>query len=103
MALDGYNWAGVTAGAAWTSFADVFAAGAQQVRALTQRPMYVGETATAEQGGAKPQWITSMFATLTGSSTFAGFTWFHYLKEGDWRIDSSALSLAAFRDALLTY
>ncbi|HYF71306.1 MAG TPA: glycosyl hydrolase, partial [Nocardioides sp.] len=32
VALDGYNWAGVTAGAAWVSFADLFAAGAQQVR-----------------------------------------------------------------------
>ncbi|HEY0949780.1 glycoside hydrolase family 26 protein [Nocardioides sp.] len=103
VALDGYNWAGVNAGAAWVSFADVFAPGAQQVRALTQRPLYVGETATAEQGGAKPDWITGMFGTLTGSTTFAGFTWFHYLKEGDWRIDSSTGALTAFREGLAAY
>jgi beta-mannanase len=103
VALDGYNWAGVTAGATWTSFADVFAAGAQQVRAITQRPLYVAETATAELGGNKATWISDMFATLEASGTFAGFTWFDYDKEGDWRIDSDADALAAFRDALIGY
>jgi hypothetical protein len=103
VALDGYNWAGVTAGAAWTSFADVFAAGVAQVRAVTQEPLFVAETATAEEGGAKATWISDMFAALEGSGTIAGFTWFDFDKEGDWRIDSSADALAVFRSGLLGY
>lgn len=103
VALDGYNWAGVTAGAGWVSFADVFAAGAQQVRALTQRPLFVAETATAEEGGAKATWVADMFAALKSSGTYAGVTWFDFDKEGDWRIDSSADSLSAFRTGLLGY
>jgi beta-mannanase len=103
VALDGYNWAGVTAGAPWTSFADVVTAGAQQVRALTRLPLYVAETATAEEGGAKAAWIAGMFATLEAGGTFAGFTWFDLDKEGDWRIDSDPEALAAFRDGLVGY
>jgi hypothetical protein len=103
VALDGYNWAGVTFGATWTPFADVFSAGAAQIRALTQKPLYVAETATAEAGGDKAAWITGMFDALEGSTTYAGFTWFDYAKESDWRIDSSAESLAAFRDGLVGY
>jgi hypothetical protein len=103
VALDGYNWAGVTVGATWTSFADVFGAGAEAVRAVTQKPLYVAETATAALGGAKAAWISDMFATLEGSSTFAGFTWFDYAKEGDWRIDSDPDALAAFRAGLVGY
>jgi hypothetical protein len=32
-----------------------------------------------------------------------GFTWFDFDKEADWRVDSSAATLDAFRTGLATY
>jgi hypothetical protein len=102
VGLDGYNWAGSLPGTTWVPFVDLFADGAQQVRALTAKPLYVVETGTPEEPG-KQWWVRDMFTALKGSSTFAGVTWFSYAKEQDWRIDSSPESLAAFRDGLTGY
>ena len=102
VALDGYNW-GTLQGGSWTSFADVFAAGITEITAVTSRPLYVGEVGAPEDGGDKPAWVTDMFATLRQHPEVRGFTWFDFDKEADWRVDSSAATLDAFRTGLATY
>ena len=103
VALDGYNWADLQPGSTWQSFWDVFDGGVAAVRALTTKPLFVGEVGCPEAGGDKAAWITDMFATLKAHPEIRGFTWFDHAKEADWRIDSSAASLDAFRTGLSTY
>ena len=100
VGLDGYIWAGVLPGTTYTSFADLFRPSATQVRTLTSLPLYVSETATPEGIGDKAAWVADMFATLAADPTYAGFTWFSYDKEVDWRLDSSDASFQAFRAGL---
>ena len=103
VALDGYNWSTLQPGSAWTSFWDVFAAGIGQVRALTSKPLYIGEVGCPEIGGDKAAWIRDMYATLAAHPEIRGFTWFNYAKETDWRVESSDASLRSFRDGVLGY
>ena len=103
VALDGYNWSTLQPTSTWTSFWDVMSEGVSQVRAITTRPLFIGETASPEVGGDKAAWVDGLFATLAEHPEIRGFTWFHFDKETDWRIDSSAASLDAFRTGLASY
>ena len=103
VALDGYNWSTLQPASTWTSFWDVMSEGVSQVRAITAEPLFIGETASPELGGDKAAWIGGLFATLADHPEIRGFTWFHFDKETDWRIDSSAASLDAFRTGLASY
>jgi hypothetical protein len=100
VALDGYNWSTVLPETTWQSFDAIFAPGIDELRELTSRPVFIGEVASAEQGGDKAAWVSDMFDILQARSDICGFTWFHIAKETDWRIDSSTESLAAFRAGL---
>lgn len=97
VALDGYNWAMTSP---WNSFYGVFKQGIAEVTPLTSRPIAIGETGCPEAGGDKPAWIRDMWATLATWPQVKGLLWFHFLKEADWRIDSSPASLAAFKAGL---
>lgn len=103
VALDGYNWSTLLEGTVWTSFWDTFAPSIAEVTALTGKPIFIGETASTEVGGDKAAWVRGLFATMKAHPEIRGFTWFQHDKETDWRIDSSASSLDAFRDGLATY
>ena len=103
VALDGYNWSTLQPASGWQSFWDVMDEGVAQVTALTDEPLFIGETASPEAGGDKAAWISGLFATLVAHPEIRGFSWFHFDKETDWRIDSSAASLDAFRAGLATY
>ena len=59
------------------------------------------EIASAERGGDKAAWIAEMDAQLRGRfSKVRAVVWFDTNKETDWRVDSSAASLRAFRKIL---
>ncbi len=97
VALDGYNWSNLSPGSTWTSFADIFGPGIRQLRRLSTKPVYIGEVGCPEVGGDKAAWVDDMFAWLAGHPEVRGLTWFDFNKETDWRIDSSAATLAAFQ------
>lgn len=103
VGLDGYNFGTTQTWSAWTSFWDLFGPGVAQLRTLTKRPIWLGEVGSTEIGGDKGAWIRDMFASLAAHPEITGFTWFNYNKETDWRIDSSAVSLSAFRAGLTSY
>lgn len=97
VGLDGYNWGTTQAWSSWQSFGDVFGPGVAELRALSRRPIHIGETAAPEgAGGDKAVWIADMWAWLDAHPEVRGVTWFSLLKEADWRVDSSSKALAAW-------
>ena len=100
VALDGYNF-GSTSGGQWQSFTSVFGQSYAELASLTNKPMMIAETASAEQGGSKAAWIESIpQAIATTMPRVRALIWFDRDKETDWRVNSSSTALAAFRGAV---
>jgi hypothetical protein len=96
VGIDGYNWGDTQSWSSWSSFPTLFAAVYRDY--APSKPIMIAETASAEQGGSKASWITSTGATLKKQFPgIAALVWFDVNKEADWRPDSSAPSLKAFR------
>ena len=100
IGLDGYNPGTSRPGSSWRSFHDVFVASHDALAALSPRPMMIAETSSAEQGGDKAAWIRTGLLTdlAAGLPRVRAVVWFDELKEADWRVNSSASSLAAFSE-----
>jgi hypothetical protein len=80
------------------SFAQVFGRSYSTLSRLSAKPMMIAETASAEQGGQKAQWIAKTFGALPSRfPRIRAAIWFDRNKETDWRINSSAASLVAWR------
>lgn len=100
MALDGYNF-GYGDGIRWRSFEDLFDAPYDELCSLSDRPIFVAETGCATVGGDKAAWITEMFRVVPERfPRIRGIGWFNGTRYRDWRIESDARSLWAFRTAL---
>lgn len=98
VALDGYNWGTSRSWSSWRSFGDVFGPAYSAVTALTAKPVFIAETGCSPSGGDKAAWISDMFRAIPQSyPRIWGVTWFNANKETDWRIESSADGLAAYR------
>ena len=95
LGLDGYNWGGDD----WTSFRDLFSDSYDAVTQLSQKPLMIAETASAEAGGDKAAWITQGFLEDVPERfpRVRAIVWFNRDKETDWRVESSEASLEAFR------
>lgn len=101
--LDGYNGDNP-----WSSFAQLFTSsyGAVTGTIAPTKPMIIGETASTESGGSKPDWITAMLSSLpTSFPMIRGFLWFDKIESGpgghtDWPLDSTSSSLAAFANGI---
>jgi hypothetical protein len=91
--VDGYNWGG----SEWQTFTQVFAR-IYPLLAAKGKPILIGEMASSATGGDKAAWIDAIVPALKSSyPLIKGLVWFDVNKEQDWRIDSSAESLAAFK------
>ena len=101
VALDGYNW-GTSAGwSSWQAPAALFDTGLAQLRSLAPgKQIIIAETSSSETGGSKSKWNTALVAYLAKQPDVTGFVWFHFLKETDWRINSSTTSTRALTKAL---
>ena len=93
------------------TFDSTFGATLAQLRGITDKPIILAEVGASEIDGHKPEWVRSFFEALgrPENSDIVGFAWFSlaittYVQgeraTNDWRIDSRADSLAAFRDGL---
>lgn len=98
LALSGYNWGATRPYIGWRSFDDIVAQAYPRLAALGPQPVWVAETASAESGGDKAAWIHGLFAT-DRFARLEAVIWFNEDKETDWRLESSASSLTAFREA----
>lgn len=100
-AIDGYNFGTSQSGMSWLSFDDIFAPAYREITGFTNKPILIAEMASAESGGDKAAWITNAFERLEAAyPRIVGLVWFNLNKEADWRIESSAASLNAYRAAM---
>ncbi|MBW3656736.1 MAG: hypothetical protein KY444_11590, partial [Gemmatimonadetes bacterium] len=99
VALDGYNWGTTRSGLTWTDLTAIFGASYDALTALTDRPLMIAETASAEAGGDKGAWITQgLLSELPARfPRVRAVVWFDFKLQTDWQIASSASSLTAFR------
>ena len=94
LGIDGYNW-GTTQTRAkngwdsqWKEFAALFRPAFEKLRHLApDKPIFVFETASVNQGGDKGLWIKNALETARGWK-LNGLVWFQVKKENDWRINS---------------
>ncbi len=101
VALDGYNWGTAVSWSSWTSPSALFGEGLTALRSLAPgKQIIIAETASAEAGGSKANWITALVSYLAAQPDVTGFVWFHHNKEVDWRINSTTTSRNALATAL---
>jgi hypothetical protein len=99
VALDGFNFGGSEG---WPSFTTIFGSTYDRLIHLSSRPVMIAETGSNDVGGDKPAWIASAlgreaprFPRIKAVVWFDGET-----SRGDFRVDTSTGSLAAFRRAV---
>jgi len=98
-----FNWGGwVSAQQAMTQTYAIFQA------LFPTKPVMIPETSSVEQGGSKALWITDLYTSLPRAMpNVRAIIWFHEnwtatdprnLPVADWRLDTSAAALQAFRN-----
>jgi mannan endo-1,4-beta-mannosidase len=97
--LDGYNKGGRYS----ISFAHLFRPSYRALlRLAPNKPMMIGETASVDDSGRKPAWITAALAALPRTfPRIKAFLWFNWNISEDgttwaWQIESSPAAAAAF-------
>ncbi|RJQ53047.1 MAG: hypothetical protein C4521_09125 [Actinobacteria bacterium] len=104
IALDGYNFGTSASWSSWRSFSEVFGPAYSTVTGLTTKPLFIAETACAPMGGDKAAWIADMFLDVPARfPRITGICWFNENHYPDWRVESSAGSLSAFRQGLAAF
>jgi len=94
VGVDGFNF-----GTPWQTWDQVFGS---VLTMLSQynKPILIASTASKE-GPEKPQWIIDGFGTqIKKYPLVIGWVWFNERKERDWRVNSDAATLEAFKKVL---
>ena len=104
LVINGYNRPGKRTS---KPFADIFGGYYAQLRALRPHlPLWIGEIASTEQFGDKPDWIRDAFRQVLTRYPVACLTWFdetvavHGEPLRDWKFDTTPTSLQAMREAV---
>lgn len=102
IAVDGYNWGTSQPYTSWKSFNEIFGSIYRSlVKHHPSKPIMIGEFGCSSKGGNKAKWINAFFKTVKEKyPNVRGWIWFNINKETDWRYDSDAESLAAFKAGL---
>lgn len=98
VGIDGYNWGG----SGWTSFADIFGPSYRTLAQMTNKPMMIAETASAEAGGDKAAWIRQALLKDVPYNfpRVKAVLWFNIDLERDWHVNSSPKSLIAYKEVV---
>lgn len=103
LGLDAYNYGTMHAWSRWKSFATLFQQSYHKINDISEeKPLIIGEMGSVEQGGNKADWIRQTFFHELPEwfPRVRAAIWFNENRaprEGDWRVDTSARSLEAFR------
>ncbi len=99
VAVDGYNWGNTQDWSTWQSLTDVFSESYNALAALTSKPQMIAEVGSTEAGGNKANWITQGFLTDLAKRmpNVRAVIWFNENKELDWRVNSTAATIDAFK------
>jgi hypothetical protein len=96
VGIDTYNWGNSSSCCVWQSFTDLTQALYSDYAG--KKPIIISEMASAEVGGNKAAWINDFHTQMeTNFTGIKAVVWFDINKETDWRIDSSAPTLAAYK------
>ncbi|MCK5708558.1 MAG: hypothetical protein KAI43_12990 [Candidatus Aureabacteria bacterium] len=98
VGMDGYNWGNTQNWSRWSSFVDLFNSRYyEMVQRYPEKPMMIGEFATATKGGSKKKWIEETLSEIKNNyPAVKSFVWFNINKECDWRIHSDEESVKSF-------
>ena len=98
VALDGFNWGAPTA---WQSFPKIFDRSYGLLTRISSKPVMIAETGSNEAGGSKARWLHRVLAhQLPRLKRVRAVVWFDATDGADFRIDSSAGALEAFRKGI---
>jgi hypothetical protein len=93
VGVDGFNFD-------TESWDQVFPSSLMSLLSSYNKPIYILSTASVP-GAQKAQWIKDMGAHIKNYPNIAGWVWFNQNGgDGNWLVDSDALSLAAFKSIL---
>jgi cellulose synthase (UDP-forming) len=100
VGLSGFNGGTALPWTGWRSFSSLFNTSLATLHSLAPtKPVQIAEVGSAEAGGDKAAWITSMFSDLRAHPYVTSVVWFDLMKQTDWRINSSPAAGAAFASA----
>lgn len=105
VGMSSYNWGDQRRGdfaTEWRTFDSLFDPTIAALQALTAKPIWIAETGSSNSGGSKAQWLADTFAALQHRPEIAGVVWFDHVDEArrvDWRIETEAEAVAAWRTA----
>jgi hypothetical protein len=95
VGLDGFNWGGSIG---WRPFSEIFAGSYEELARRTSKPIVIAETGSGQTGGDKAAWVTSTLSReLPYFERVRAVVWYNAIDRSDFRIDSSASALRAFR------
>lgn len=99
VSMDGYNWGTSQTWSTWQGFRQIFDNTYNALVSGSKKPVIIAEFASTEIGGNKAAWITDMKNQIHSGvyPKLVAAIWFNENKETDWRIESSASSLAAYQ------
>jgi hypothetical protein len=101
LSLTGYNWGTSQPTTTWQSLTAVFAESYDVITQIADKPLMISETASSELGGDKAGWIVQGLLTdmPLRFPRVQAVVWFNEdkLDQTDWRVNSSAASLDAYR------
>jgi hypothetical protein len=101
LGLDGYNWA-TSHGDPWFTFDELMRPNIDSLESISStKRVIIGETGCHDGGGNKALWIQQMHQSLRAHTypSIAGVCYFNSNKDGaNWRVDTSAESLAAYSE-----
>jgi len=110
ISIDGYNFgkfhtvANSGWASSWQTFTQVFSP-AYTALAGINKPLFVAEFSSSELGGNKAQWYKDAFASLstTFPRVFALMVFNNNDANGDWRVNTTAASLQAWKECVAQY
>ncbi len=102
VGCDGYNFGTTQSWSSWVDWSFTFGNGwdgrPSAYATYPQKPFMAAETASCEPGGDKGAWITQARNDIKARfPNLKALVWFDENKECDWRTESSAAALSAFR------
>lgn len=103
-AISGFNWGTTGVRTEWTPWAGWYT---RPLRYLTtlDKPICIAEFGSVEQGGDKAAWLLDAYTRIRDYPDIKAVVYYDAIESGlgrthDWRADSSASSLEAFREAI---
>ncbi len=97
IGIDGFNF-----GSPWQTWDEVFGSAITKL-SVHNKPIILTSMSSA-QGSVKADWVrTGLGINIKNYPSVVGWIWFNENKEKDWRVNSDANTLSAFKEVINSY